>query len=72
MGNCWRSPHSSSTFVTVDRNIGFQQNLTASTIAVLILHAPTNRLADLRRLVPDLLTAISNAKPGSAAIAIST
>lgn len=58
-------------FVTVDRNIGFQQNLTALTITVLILRAPTNRLADLRRLVPNLLTAIADAKPGSAAIAIS-
>ena len=58
-------------FVTVDRNIGFQQNLAALTIAVLIFRAPTSRLADLRLLVPNLLAAIADAKPGPGAIAVS-
>src|ERR1700681_4557725 len=42
-------------FVTVDRNLSFQQNLAPLTIAVVILEAPTNRLADLQVLVPRLL-----------------
>jgi hypothetical protein len=50
-------------FVTVDRNLSFQQNLIALTIAVIVLQAKTNRLADLMPLVPDLLGAIATAKP---------
>src|SRR5580700_8974427 len=42
-------------FVTVDRNLTFQQNLAALSIAVVVLHAKTNRLADLRPLVPKVL-----------------
>jgi hypothetical protein len=42
-------------FVTVDRNLAFQQNLGIYQIAVVILRAPTNRLADVRPLVPELL-----------------
>jgi hypothetical protein len=53
-------------FVTVDRNLSFQQNLADRSIAVIVLQAPTNRLAELRRLVPDLLTAIKRARPGPA------
>jgi predicted nuclease of predicted toxin-antitoxin system len=53
-------------FVTVDRNLAFQQNLTGLKIAVLVLRAATNRLADLRRLVPRLLDAIASADPGEA------
>ncbi|MDQ3585743.1 MAG: hypothetical protein M3407_08225 [Acidobacteriota bacterium] len=34
-------------FVTVDRNLSFQQNLSRYNIAVLILRATSNRLADL-------------------------
>jgi hypothetical protein len=52
-------------FVTVDRNLSFQQNLPAFSIAVIVLRARTNRLSDLRPLVPDLLAAISTAKPGA-------
>jgi hypothetical protein len=39
-------------FVTVDRNLSFQQNLESSSIAVVVLRAKTNRLTDLRPLVP--------------------
>ncbi len=51
-------------FVTVDRNLSFQQNLTSFSIAVIVLRAKTNRLADLRSLIPGLLSAIEVAKPG--------
>jgi uncharacterized protein (DUF433 family) len=52
-------------FLTVDRNLSFQQNVPALTIAVIILHALTNRLADLQRLVPQSLAVIAAAQPGS-------
>jgi predicted nuclease of predicted toxin-antitoxin system len=51
-------------FVTVDRNLSFQQNLAVYGIAVIVLRAPTNRLADIRRLVPELLLAVEAARPG--------
>ena len=41
-------------FVTVDRNLSFQQHLPEFTIAVIVLRARTNRLQDLRPLIPDL------------------
>ncbi len=52
-------------FVTVDRNLAFQQNLPAFTIAVVVLQAKTNRLEDLLPLVPQLLLAIENVQPGA-------
>jgi len=51
-------------FVTVDRNLSFQQNLDSFSIAVVVLQAKTNRLADLRPLVPNPLAAIESAAPG--------
>ena len=53
-------------FVTVDRNLSFQQNLSSLSIAVIVLQAKTNRLTELRPLVPSLLIAIESAKPGIA------
>jgi len=57
----WLSRRKSST---VDRNLSFQQNLPAFSIAVSVLRAKTNRLADLQPLVPKLLASILTAKPG--------
>jgi hypothetical protein len=51
-------------FITVDRNLHFQQNITRFDIAVLILSARTNRLADLRTLAPGVLAALPKVKPG--------
>jgi hypothetical protein len=55
-------------FVTVDRNLSFQQNLQTLSIAVIVLRGRTNRLADLRPLVPELLTSIDAAPPGVATV----
>lgn len=52
-------------FVTVDRNLSFQQHLPAFTIAVIVMRAVSNRLADLQPLVPELLIAIPAAKRGA-------
>lgn len=51
-------------FVTVDQNLPFQQNVSSQGVAVLVLCAKTNRLADLRPLVPKLLAALDLARPG--------
>ena len=55
-------------FVTVDRKLPSQQNLSALAIAVVVLRARTNRLADLRPLVPNLLAVLTQAKPGAATV----
>jgi hypothetical protein len=55
-------------FITVDRNLSFQQNLSALTIAVIVLRARTNRLGDLMPLVPELLAIMPSVKPGSVTI----
>jgi hypothetical protein len=55
-------------FVTVDRNLSFQQNLRAFPLAVIVLRARTNRLADLRPLIPALLAALDSPRPGIAQI----
>jgi hypothetical protein len=52
-------------FVTVDRNLSFQQNMAGLRIAVMVLRAKNNRLADLRPLAPDLLAALAAAQSGS-------
>jgi hypothetical protein len=52
-------------FVTVDRNLCFQQNLVTYPIAVIVLRAKTNRLVDLKPLVPKLGAAIQSARQAS-------
>jgi hypothetical protein len=52
-------------FVTVDRNLFFQQDIVSFSVAIVVLQARTNRLADLRPLVPNLLSAIEATPPGT-------
>jgi hypothetical protein len=52
-------------FVTVDRNLAFQQNVAALPIAVIVLSVKSNRLAVLKSLVPSLLGVIETIKPRS-------
>jgi hypothetical protein len=51
-------------FITVDRNLVFQQRVENLPFAVIVLRAPSNRLVDLRPLVPLLLQALVGIKPG--------
>lgn len=55
-------------FVTVDRHLPSQQNLTVLAISVVVLRARTNRLADLRPLTAKLLKVLPHAKPGTAIV----
>ena len=50
-------------FVTVDRNLRFQQPISQFEIAVFVLRAASNRWNDLRLLAPDLLQALRRAVP---------
>lgn len=51
-------------FVTIDRSLSFQQNITRYSLFLVVLHAKTNRLADLVPLAPDILAALQKAAPG--------
>lgn len=50
--------------VTVDRQLPVQQPIAGRPFAVVVLRARTNRLADLRGLVPALLSALLTLRPG--------
>jgi len=50
--------------VTMDRGIYHQQNLVAMRLAIVTLHAPTNRFADTSPLMPLLLDLLARLKPG--------
>ena len=51
-------------FLTVDRNIPFQQNLRGLKIGILAMVAPSNRLADLRPLMAQVRQALPNVRAG--------
>ena len=53
-------------FVTVDRNLSFQQHLPKFKIAVLVLSARSNRLVNLQPLVPKILAALPTLRAGAA------
>jgi predicted nuclease of predicted toxin-antitoxin system len=50
--------------LTVDQNLPFQQNLRASGMAVVVAVAGTNRVQELRPLIPKILEALAAVKPG--------
>ncbi len=50
-------------FVIVDRKISVQQDLTTFNIAVVLIRSRSNRLEDIRPLVPELLDALNRVTP---------
>lgn len=52
-------------FVTADQNLQFQQNLRSRRLAIVVLVAHDNRFVTLRRLVPELLQALTTLTPGA-------
>jgi predicted nuclease of predicted toxin-antitoxin system len=50
--------------VTTDQEIPYQQNLTVRQISIIVLCASTNRLADLKPLVPTAIRALDSIKAG--------
>jgi hypothetical protein len=51
-------------FVSLDQGIEFQQNLTGRNIAVILIRAQSNRLADLIPLAGKILMSLSSIEPG--------
>jgi hypothetical protein len=52
-------------FLTVDRNLPFQQHLAQYQIAVILVEAVSNRLSDLVKLVPRIVEVIPTAPGGT-------
>lgn len=50
--------------ITVDKGIQHQQRLASVKLGFVVLRAPSNRIADLLPLVPAVLIALQNVKPG--------
>jgi hypothetical protein len=61
-----RAQQEFDVFITVDRNLPFQQDLSRFSIAVIVLRARSTRVRDLRSLMPQLLAALPAAKRGEA------
>jgi len=53
-------------FVTVDRNLSYQQDLRNIPLAVIVLRARSNRLSDLEPLAAKLLAALPKVAQGVA------
>ena len=51
-------------FISMDGNIEHQQSLTRLSFGVVVLHAASNRMADLLPIVPELREAIPTVRPG--------
>lgn len=54
-----------TTLVTVDRNLTYQQHIAASGLAVIVMHAATNRLEHLVPLASQVLEAIAATPSGA-------
>ncbi|MBA3831353.1 MAG: DUF5615 family PIN-like protein [Chthoniobacterales bacterium] len=51
--------------LTVDRKLAKQQRLTKFDIAVVLIRAPSNRLEDIRPLLPEILAALERTNAGT-------
>jgi predicted nuclease of predicted toxin-antitoxin system len=51
-------------FITGDRNLSFQQDVTQFDIAVVVLHAPSTQLHHTLPLISKVLLALPTLKPG--------
>jgi predicted nuclease of predicted toxin-antitoxin system len=53
-------------FITVDRNLSFQQNLPKFNIAVLVIRSKSNRLEDLQPFAPQIIKILPKLEKGEA------
>lgn len=59
-----RASECCDVFLTLDRNIEFQQNIPALPFGVIVIRAASNRMAHLHPLVSAILSAVGEVKPG--------
>ncbi|CAN5414488.1 hypothetical protein BH18ACI1_BH18ACI1_18850 [soil metagenome] len=55
-------------FITVYRNLSFQQNLPKSDIAVLVIRCKSNRLEDLQPFAPKIIGILPSLKRGEVVV----
>jgi predicted nuclease of predicted toxin-antitoxin system len=60
-----RAERSFDVLVTMDTGLAYQQSVANHRIAIVILRARSNRLADTRPLMPQLLSALKKIVPGT-------
>ena len=58
-----RSVNPFDVFLTGDQNLRYQQNLSALPVAVAVIAAKSNRIEDLRPLIPALLASLAALQP---------
>jgi predicted nuclease of predicted toxin-antitoxin system len=51
-------------FLTADKNLRYQQNLSGSRVAVILLHVPRLRIEEIEPLVPEIRNRLEFVKPG--------
>jgi predicted nuclease of predicted toxin-antitoxin system len=51
-------------FLTLDKSIEYQQNLTGRRISIIVVHAKSNRLRDIQPHVPECLMQMQKITPG--------
>jgi len=56
-------------FVTMDRRLQHQQNISVLPFGVVLIRARSNRVQDLMPLVPEILAALDRVRPGHVELA---
>ena len=56
--------HECEVFITVDNNLAYQQNLNNLPVAIIVLRASSNRIEDIRPLLPTLLATLGIIRKG--------
>ncbi|HEY6239986.1 MAG TPA: DUF5615 family PIN-like protein [Burkholderiales bacterium] len=51
--------------LTVDRNLEYQQDFSGLALAVVVIHSPSNDIADIRPQMPAAREALTKAQPGT-------
>jgi hypothetical protein len=62
------APGQFEVFLTADRNLSYQQDLSSFDIAIVVLVARSNRFEDLRPLAPRILEILPNAQRRAATL----
>ncbi len=55
-------------FVTIDGNLTAQQNMKGLSFAVIVLRARSNKIEDIRPLIPQILEVLSVVEPGQVVV----
>jgi hypothetical protein len=63
-----RAEESYDVLLTMDTGMPSQQNVSKLNLAVIVLRAPSNRLADTRALMPEVLRLLPLIKPGTVTV----